>query len=99
MQTHPKANLSQEQIEQLKKQLAISRQELVISVEALAKVVESRNDCDVLNSGDAASFNEAHERAVTLINRQKETMRPSIAFRRVDTVLARRPVSRFLLSG
>ena len=74
MNRQPNAEFSPEQLEQLKEQLTIKRQELTNSIDAFSKVIESRQDCDVLNVGDSASFNEAHDRAVTMSNHQKETI-------------------------
>jgi DnaK suppressor protein len=74
VQNNIKSSLSDEQLEELREKLTTGRDELTVSIESLSKVVASRTDCDVLNSGDSASFNEAHDRAVTLSNRQKESI-------------------------
>ncbi len=74
VQNHANTYLSHTQLEQLGEQLTSKRQELADSVESFNKVIESRQDCDVLNTGDSASFNEAHDRAVTMSNHQKETI-------------------------
>ena len=74
MQNHGHAILSRKQLEQLNDRLKSKRQELDNRVKSLNNVIESRHDCDVLNSGDAASFNETHNRAVNLSNRHKQEL-------------------------
>ena len=73
-QIHPSANLSSEQLEQLKERLTSERQDLADSVDNLRKIIESGQQCNELDSGDAASFNEAHHRAVTMSNQNNKTM-------------------------
>ena len=73
-QIHPGANLSGKQLEQLKERLTSERQELAASVDNLKEIIESGQNCDELDSGDAASFNEAHHRAVTMSNQNNKTM-------------------------
>ena len=68
------SNLSSEQLEDLGDRLRSKRQELVNMVKSHKSVVESRHDCDVLNSADSASFNESHDRAVVMSNRHKEEL-------------------------
>ena len=61
-------------MEQLNDRLKCKRRELNNRVTSLNNVIESRHDCDVLNTGDAASFNETHDRAVILCNRHKKEL-------------------------
>ena len=62
------------QLEQLKERLTSKRQELAESIDNLKEIVESGQNCDDLNSGDSASFNEAHHGAVTMSNQNSEIM-------------------------
>ena len=92
VQKHANANLSREQLEQLSDRLTSQRQELDNRVKSLNNVIESRHDCDVLNSGDSASFHETHDRAVNLSNRHKKEILE------IDAALERLSQGRYGLS-
>ena len=74
MRAHPDADLSAEQVQELRGQITDRRQELVESLDSLNKTIKTKHGCDILDSGDSASDNEEHLRAATIIKHHKETI-------------------------
>ena len=74
MYTHPDADLSTEQVQELSDLLVDKRQDMTDSIELLRETIMSKHDCDILDAGDSASHNEEHRRAATIARHHGETI-------------------------
>ncbi len=74
MYTHPDADLSTEQVQELGDLLVDKRREMTDSIELLRETIMSKHDCDILDAGDSASHNEEHRRAATIARHHRETI-------------------------
>jgi len=69
-----KADLSTDQIQELRGRLTSKRQELTDLVKSLSEVTGTKHDCEILDVADSASLNEMRVRAAILISQHSETL-------------------------
>ena len=69
-----KADISTDQLQELKDRLTSKRQELTDLVKSLSEVTGTKHDCEILDVADSASLNEMRVRAASLIGQHSETM-------------------------
>jgi len=61
------ADITPDQLQELKNRLTSKRNELIGLVKTLSEVTGTKHDCEILDYGDSASLHEMRARAATLM--------------------------------